>query len=206
MPFITSGETPGGCTSERACKEYCNDDAHFSECIDFAVKAGLISSEEAAEARKVGGKGPGDCNSKKECKEYCKDSAHTQECITFAVEHGLMTQEEAEMVAKTGFGPGPGGCEGKEECDTFCNDQENMITCITFAKEKGLIDAEEADLVIAAGGTDRATFDAFCNQNDANWERCTRLWVSKGYMSQDEADKSILYRQTPKPGNCQSEL
>jgi len=201
-PLIVNGETPGKCKSEQECDDYCNKDENLQECVNFAVKIGKVSAEEAETIRKTGGKGPGGCRGKEVCEEYCKQDANKEECINFAVEHGLMTQEEAVLVRKGGFGPGPGGCKGKQECDDYCNMKENQIECLKFGKEHGFIDAEEADMAIEAGGTDRETVDAFCNKNAQNWERCTALWVKKGDMTQEERDKSVVYRTT-RLGNCE---
>lgn len=205
LPLLVSGQTPGGCQSEQACNDYCNNQNNLNECVDFAVRIGEMSAEEAQIVKSTGGRGPGNCNSDSACKSYCQDSSHTEECINFALQHGLMSQEEADTIRKTGLGPGPGGCEGKPECENYCNAPEHQIECLQFGKDHGLIDAEEADLAIAAGGTDRETFDRFCNQNLENWQRCTDLWVKKGAMTQSDADRSILRRTVPTIGGCNAE-
>lgn len=48
----TGGESPGGCCGKEACDAYCNDLSHMQECIDFAVKAGFMTQEEAEEMLK----------------------------------------------------------------------------------------------------------------------------------------------------------
>ncbi|PIP73846.1 MAG: hypothetical protein COW88_00630 [Candidatus Lloydbacteria bacterium CG22_combo_CG10-13_8_21_14_all_47_15] len=93
LPLMQSGEMPGGCQNKRECEAYCNNDAHFGECLSFAEKAGFISTEEAEIARKTGGKGPGGCV-RDECETYCDNSAHQEECFAFAKEHGLISDEE----------------------------------------------------------------------------------------------------------------
>jgi hypothetical protein len=96
--FIKSGEMPGGCTDKAACENYCKVDAHFTECIDFADKAGLIPKEDLDMARKTGGKGPGDCKSGTECAAYCDNADHATECANFAVEKGLVSTEDAAKI------------------------------------------------------------------------------------------------------------
>lgn len=96
--FIKSGEMPGGCTDKAACENFCKDDSHLTECLNFAEKAGLIPKEDLDMARKTGGKGPGDCRSKTECATYCDNTEHAAECANFAVEHGLVSAEDAAKI------------------------------------------------------------------------------------------------------------
>lgn len=98
-PFIKSGQTPGGCKRKAECETYCNDVAHFDECVAFAERAGIISPEEVALAKKFKGKGPGGCTSRESCEEFCRAPANQEACIVFAKEHGL-TDEIAEIEAK----------------------------------------------------------------------------------------------------------
>ena len=97
-PFLKSGETPGKCQSKDECENYCKDSAHFEECLNFAEKAGFVSAEDAAMARKTGGKGPGGCQGKDECEAYCNDEANAASCVAFAKEKGLLSKEEEELV------------------------------------------------------------------------------------------------------------
>jgi hypothetical protein len=134
MPYLKRGETPGGCKSQKECDAYCEDDAHLTECIDFAVKAGFIDAKEAEMAKKTGGKGPGGCK-RDECKAYCDKEENFPTCIEFAYSNGMMSKEEYEMAKKTG-GKGPGNCKGKEECDAYC--KSNELECMKWGMEKGL--------------------------------------------------------------------
>ena len=140
-------KTPGNCWRKKECDAYCSGSSHWRECVKFAKAAGLISSEEAAEAERVmplivKGESPGGCQAKEECEAYCADESHVEECIQFAQKAGLMTEEEMEMFRKTG-GKGPSGCRSKEECDAFCNNPANQETCFQFALDHGLIPQEE---------------------------------------------------------------
>ncbi len=144
LPYLLKGETPGGCSSNSECEEYCNQEEHIEECIEFALKVGEISEEEAEMVRKTGGKGPGGCKGSVECNEYCNKEEHIMECIEFAYQHGLMDKEEYEMAKKTG-GKGPGGCKGKEECEEYCKTHERE--CMQFAIEHGLVSGEEAEMM-----------------------------------------------------------
>lgn len=98
MVLMRQGESPGGCASKEQCEKYCFEEGHVNECIDFALKAGVMTEEDAKMARKVGGKGPGGCRSKTQCEAYCEE--HSEECFNFAKEHGLMSEEDLERMSK----------------------------------------------------------------------------------------------------------
>lgn len=98
MALMRKGESPGGCTSKEQCEKYCFEEDHMNECIDFGLKAGVMTEEEAVMARKVGGKGPGGCRSKTQCDAYCEE--HSEECFNFAKEHGLMSEKDLERMSK----------------------------------------------------------------------------------------------------------
>lgn len=100
IPFLEKGETPGGCGCKAECEAYCSGDEHKEECIAFALKAGLMTEEEAELVEKTGGKGPGGCQSEEECNAYCNDPKNQEECFDFAKEHGLISEEEIEKIEK----------------------------------------------------------------------------------------------------------
>ena len=140
-------ELPGGCQDSRECKMYCEDATHVGECLTFAEAAGMMSTEEIAEARQVlpyieKGETPGQCTTKLECENYCADDSKVSECVNFAEKVGFMSAEEAEMARKTG-GKGPGDCSSEEECSTYCNKSDNQRECFDFAKEHDLVSPEE---------------------------------------------------------------
>ena len=52
----------GNCASKSACRTYCDDLANIKACVAFAESHGLMSAEEARQARefeRLGGQGPG---------------------------------------------------------------------------------------------------------------------------------------------------
>src|SRR3989344_3756403 len=65
----------GNCTSAAECKQYCDVSANISACAVFAEKNGMISKEEAAQAKEFAdvlrGDGPGGCKTKDACESYC---------------------------------------------------------------------------------------------------------------------------------------
>ena len=163
------GKTPGGCTSEADCKNYCGDFSHAEECYEFAKKAGIGQSR--GQVREGGPRGPGKpgphgeddispeqfkkfielaksgqtpggCKSKEACEQYCDADGHMEECVAFGEKVGFMSAEEAAMIRKTG-GKGPGGCSSPQACQSFCDNPSHREECFKFAEENGLIGKEE---------------------------------------------------------------
>lgn len=96
--LTASGQTPGGCTSKDSCESYCSNSEHQKECLDFAIKVGFMTADQAQKIQASGGKGPGGCDSQSSCQTYCNDPTHQQECIAFGKEHGLISQDEANRI------------------------------------------------------------------------------------------------------------
>lgn len=137
------GQGPGGCEGEEECKAYCDNPDNMVECIEFSVKAGFMSEEDAEHAKKMAELGitggPGGCEGEEECNAYCDDPNNMDECIQFSVKAGFMTPEEAEQSRKGG----PGGCRSEEECMAFCDDPNNSEECIIFSVEQGFMTPEQ---------------------------------------------------------------
>ncbi|MEK7478190.1 MAG: hypothetical protein AAB645_02380 [Patescibacteria group bacterium] len=144
---VKQGIKPPACGNKKACDSYCQEPSHMEECINFAMKAGMMKPEEQADAQKMleavkKGVKPPACKGKEACDAYCQTDEHFQECADFALAAGMMDQKDYEMAKKT-KGKGPGNCKGKEECEAFCKNPANQQTCMNFAKENGLISPEE---------------------------------------------------------------
>ena len=93
---------PGGCKGKEECEAFCDDVSHMMECVDFAERAGMMSPEDAARARKMAemgvSGGPGGCKGEEECRAFCDDPANMETCLNFAVQIGDMNPEEAEQM------------------------------------------------------------------------------------------------------------
>jgi len=143
---LTGG--PGGCQGKEKCDAFCNDLANMKECIEFSVKAGFMTSEEAEQALKMAELGiiggPGGCQGEEECRAFCDNPDNMEVCLDFAVKIGDMTLEEKEQILKGG----PGGCRG-QECETYCDDPAHSKECIEYAVEQGFITPEEAEAMMA---------------------------------------------------------
>jgi hypothetical protein len=94
LPLVKAGQTPGQCKTKEDCRLYCEDAKNSDECVSFALKAGLVSEEEAEMIKKTGGKGPGGCKSKETCDAYCNKAENREECFEFAQKHGLIPPEK----------------------------------------------------------------------------------------------------------------
>ena len=90
---IKKGETPGKCRSKMECEDYCFNESHLDECLNFAEKTGLDVSESLMRYQQFGGKGPGNCQGKVNCENYCKDAVHLEECLHWGKEKGLIKEE-----------------------------------------------------------------------------------------------------------------
>jgi hypothetical protein len=149
---------PGNCQGKEACEAYCNDFSHLVECVDFAERAGFMSAEDAARARKMAERGvnvmeggPGGCKSEDECRAFCEKPENSQTCLDFSVRIGEMTPEQAEQAKKgrqTMEQGGPGGCRGEEECQTYCQQPEHGRECVIFSRDQGFMPAEEAERML----------------------------------------------------------
>ena len=141
-------EGPGGCKGQAECNAYCNDLSHMQECIDFAVKAGFMTEEEAENAKKMAElgltTGPGGCQGKEECDAFCENPDNMEECIEFGEKMGMISPEEKEMMMQGG----PGGCMGKEECENYCKGPDHAEECIKFGVEQGFMTPEEGEQMI----------------------------------------------------------
>lgn len=207
----------GNCTSQSACKTYCDDPAHSSACLDFAEKNGLMTPQEVATAKKVTSgqlNGPGGCTSKDQCQAYCNDISHIEECVTFAKANNLMPPQDlaqAEKIANAlKQGVKPPNCKNKEECNVYCNQPAHMEECTTFAFAAGLITGQEKTnaegmlKAIKAGVNPPAcqgkdACDKYCS-DPAHQDECTKFAVAAGFMSQADLQKMQEGQQQFKQG------
>ena len=95
LQAIQSGVKPPACRGKEECDEYCSQDEHFDECMEFGKAAGFMNDEEYEMAKKTRGKGPGGCRGKEECDAFCNNSPENEEvCFNFGKEHGLIPEEQ----------------------------------------------------------------------------------------------------------------
>ncbi|MFY9493394.1 MAG: hypothetical protein WAP55_02885 [Minisyncoccia bacterium] len=217
----------GNCGNEEECRSFCNDGDNLLACVSFAERNGLMSDEEAAEARKfanLGGRGPGGCTDKIQCIEYCEDIDHINECVAFAERHGFIDEEElaeAKKVAAAleGGATLPGGCKNKAQCEVYCDDLDHINECLDFAEASGFLSEEElAEARQAAramesgarppgGCKNKNSCEDYCSDPN-NVEECFAFAERAGFIPEEElemARKMIpLMKAGKMPGGCRS--
>lgn len=145
---------PGGCKRKEECEAYCEDPEHMEECIDFAVRAGFMTPEEAEQAKRgmqmmqMGG--PGGCKSEAECQAYCEDPSHAEECIRFSMEQGFISPEEGQRMLEMlkqpppeMMGPPPGEMGPPPEGEMFPPEGEIPPEEMMGPPEEEMIPQEE---------------------------------------------------------------
>lgn len=169
---ITGG--PGGCRSKEDCESFCDNPDNMVTCVDFAEMAGMMTPEEAAQARKMAELGitggPGGCKSQEDCESFCADPANGQTCLEFAVRAGMMSQEEADRMMSAGQmmqQGGPGGCKSEEECRGYCDDPAHSEECLEFAQQSGMMSEEDIERAQMIQGKCTGPEDCFlfCQNN-----------------------------------------
>lgn len=215
LSIMQSGETPGGCQSQSECEAYCEDGAHFDECVDFAVRAGFMSEEEAEVIREMGGgefEGPGGCINEEECRAYCEQEANREECMVFfggrdheeerfdedepeTYEDEKKYDErydEEELNEERESFSGPGGCVGEQECMAFCSEPANWETCASFFsgpveenEPEEEQEEEEDDSIKSYDSDDFETFDPGDSSIDFNGEEEDGVTYEEIYIEPD---------------------
>lgn len=109
--------------------EHPADAATLQKCVDFGVKSGMLSQEQADVIKKTGGKGPGGCEGKDACDAYC--SAHQQECFQFSKDNGLVTPEQEQQMQQ-------GAAQFKQGLDQA---PASVKTCIVAAIGQSTLNA-----------------------------------------------------------------
>jgi len=200
---IKSQTGPGGCSSPDSCKTYCDNISHIDECVSFAEKNGLKTSDQLSEAKKIqqaiksGATPPGACKNKDECETYCSNSDHLEECLAFSEKAGLMNQDELAQAKKVlplmKSGQTPGQCKTKNECDTYCQNESNASECADFAVKAGFMNQQEAEIVKKTGGRGPGgcrgeECKTFCD-NPENSQTCFEFGKENGLISEDNLRK-----------------
>ncbi len=204
---LANGGGPGGCSSEDACRTYCDDITHIQECVAFGKAHGLLSGKALQQAEKIaalvsqGVQMPGGCTSKASCGAYCSESAHSSECLAFAKKTGLLSGDAAVQAQKftdlISAGQGPGGCTSPSACQTYCSDPSHQSECASFAQKAGILPPGQGQQMApmppgGPGGCDSAdSCAAYCN-DPANQQTCVDFAKQYGLINQTQA-QSIMH-------------
>jgi hypothetical protein len=212
IPHLIAGDAPGACTSETTCQTYCEESAHIDECLDFGLRTGAITQEEATAARTIkNGGGPGACTTRISCKAYCDDPANRYTCFTYAKENKLISDEEA-AVGQRFFdmgAVGPAGCVSKDECVDTCNDPTNFDACVEFAHGLGIINDDDwkaAKIIRDAGGPGgcqtKAECESYCDSAE-HYAACGQAFGQNSRMALGGALPGPCLENGLDPAACQ---
>ncbi len=207
----------GNCTSESACRAYCDKSANIEACLDFAKEHDLMSGDELEKAQKFldAGVGPGGCKTKNTCEAYCDSVEHIDECVAFAEENNLMPPQQLEEAKKIKAAKDRGvkmpACGSKKQCDSYCSEPDHMEECITFAQEAGFMSGQELEesrkvlAAIKAGATPppcrgKEECDAYCTE-EIHFESCMNFAIAAGMMDPKEAEMAKKTKGKG-PGGC----
>ena len=217
---MQKGESPGGCTSEASCRNYCEDIDRIEECVSFVEKFKLASADELKEIRqmvsvkKAGVVFPGNCKTKESCLKYCDNSANAVECMEFAQKAGFIPKEDAEAVSKIipylkSGGKLPGGCTTKESCDAYCGSETRVNECMDFAVGAGFMTKEEGEMMKRTRGKgpgnckSKEACENYC-KDEAHIDECVDFAVKAGLISKEDAEMAKRFKITSGPGGCKS--
>lgn len=139
----------GGCAGPQECRDFCEQPANQSPCMDFAKKKGF--QKEMGRARGIDADKRDEliqkarvelgCTSMESCSRVC-ESDHSR-CETFARKHGVYqeppessgrysAEEKRELMQKA---QSELGCTSMESCKSTC--EKNPQQCMAFAKKHG---------------------------------------------------------------------
>ena len=208
------GPGPGNCQSEQECKEFCDNPENMKECLEFAVKAGLISEDEAGKIKKMDemdmGPGPGGCQTREQCDTYCQNPDNMRECMEFGKKMGIVDSREFERMEKMSHEiqhNGPGGCQTPQECKTYCDNSENMEECIKFNAKMGLMKPAEAEVIRRLGPEGqggpggcigREECKKYCMEPE-HTEECIDFFLEQKIMMPEDANRMREIRQIAPP-------
>ena len=151
LPMMKKGETPGKCQSKTACEAYCHEEGNREECMDFAVKMGAMTREQAERAKKLNGKGPGGCTGREECEAFCNNPANQETCFKFAKENGFIKEDEVRNM-KEGMGQMRMGME---------NAPEEVKECLKENVDEGTLSSMESGEFTPTAGTGESIRECF---------------------------------------------
>ena len=195
---------PGGCKGKAECDAFCQSPEHMDECMNFAVKNGMMSAEEVERAEQgmqmMQKGGPGGCKGPEECRAFCDNPDNQEECMKFAKDNNMMPQEEMKRMEKDikmMRQGGPGGCKSPDECRTFCDNPSNQEECFKFARDNGIAPQEQLQQMekgmqmIRQGGPGGCKNPEECRtfcDDPSNTNECMNFGEKSGMMKPQEVE------------------
>lgn len=210
----------GNCGSVDECKIYCDEPANIEACISFGEKQGLLSKEEAQEAKKFAktvkkGDWPlPDCRSHEECGRKCNLPENRERCYNWAKEKGFVKGPEGRPDFRREHEPeiskekaaaavledgGPGGCGSFETCGQFCSDPSNQGVCFAYAEKHGLFPKEDMERMKkfinkpGPGGCRGQQCREYC-ENPEHQEECFQFAKENRLLPPEELERMEGFR------------
>jgi len=127
------------CVDLESCREFCNDKANHTACINYAQKKGFYNGNEEAKKRLEllkKAKKELNCDGEK-CRVFCSMPENVEKCKNFskkilpAVEEKRLSNNQAMLTAAKEVL----GCDSIETCKMFCSQEANKQTCMDFFKQ-----------------------------------------------------------------------
>ncbi|MBI4066720.1 hypothetical protein HY411_03310, partial [Candidatus Gottesmanbacteria bacterium] len=145
----------GGCAGPQECRDFCEQPANQTTCMDFAKKKGFNKEMEhpsGVDAQKRDellqqAKTELGCTSMETCSKVCE--SNQSRCESFARKHGVYqelpesrgrysTEEKMQLMEKA---KSELGCTSMESCKSIC--EQNPERCMAFAKRHGFDKGQE---------------------------------------------------------------
>lgn len=161
LTAVKQGIKAPACKGKDACDVYCADARHATECVNFAVATGIVTSDEARIIKETGGVGPGGCKNKNECNTYCSNADNREACMSFAKEHNIPQPQQPGQPNQGGTtGPGIGAMQGGGTPSDGLQNPANPTKCIASCEAVG------KDCISALGSRTKqcASDGQYCNQ------------------------------------------
>lgn len=187
-PLMALGETPGGCQSRQECEIYCDSDLNIEECIAFAQRVGLASSEEIKRFRATGGKGPGGCDGPKECEAFCNNPDNQQICFEFGKEHGLIDAEQIEHMQES----------ARQIRETFNDAPSQIVDCLNTSVGSNVIEQIKSGALtpgLQISERVRLCFDNFTPSRDEFLDDHPKDFSPDGDFKDTEGLLEILHKK-----------
>lgn len=156
LTAVKQGVKVPPCKGKDACDTYCAEAGHADECVNFAIAAGIVTSEEARIIKETGGVGPGGCKNKNECNTYCSNEANREACMSFAEEHNILQPGQPGQQNQGGTtGPGVRDMQGGGTSSNRLQEPANSSKCIAsceIARDKCIFGLDTATKKCASDG------------------------------------------------------
>ena len=100
IELMQTGQTPGGCKTQKTCMAYCTQVDNVDECTAFGLQNGLITQQEADNFKKTHGSGPDGCVGQA-CQDFCSNQTNQKTCFEYARQHHLISDRQVQQIEES---------------------------------------------------------------------------------------------------------